>query len=238
MPFHFESRLLLIVGLGIAAVALIAVAWRRPALPAWSKALALIGLLLWSLAIGRMSWRRDERQEVVVMVDCSPSTRTAAYRQRATLDARLRELLGNAPHRIVLFADGNRPDDPRTAMLGDIPAERTTFAPPSAAAAILLFSDARFDLPGAGPPTYPVIDPNLESPADGAIQRLSVLGSELVVDVKVAGRSRRLALHGVAATQPIRLEPGRLNIAPRLPAGSSRARAVREPGDPWPEHHA
>src|SRR6478672_8426857 len=89
----------------------------------------------------------------------SPSTRGAAYRDRAALDRRIRELLGNTPYHIELFTDGTPIRDPGRA-LNDLPAERTRFVPP-AAAAVLLFSDGRFALPAAAPPTFAVVDPEL-----------------------------------------------------------------------------
>jgi hypothetical protein len=237
MPFGFESRALLAVSISMTALAAGITIRRRTGLPRVSLVLGLIALILWSLAAGGMVWRRAARQEVTAMVDVSPSTRTAAYRQRVGLERRIRELIGDTPFHIVLFADGNR-EDSGTAVLEDVPAEQTVYSPPPAASAVLLFSDARFDLPASGPPTYPVIDPNLESPNDAAVRRLTMRGSEVVADVGNGGGPRKLMLRGAAVTQPVAIGRGMFSIAQPVARDSRQVAAELNAGDAWPENDA
>ena len=180
VPLTFDSPAALVVGLLIAALGVGVAVYRNPAAPALTKVLGAVGLLLLAAAAGGPAWRRDEPREVVVMVDLSPSTRTAQYRDPAALRARVRQLLGDAPHSISYFADGavdiarHADGTPRP----DAAAARTTFVPPSVDA-VLLFSDARFELPAVAPPTYVVVDPALQDPPDAAAY---LLPSIIVLD--------------------------------------------------------
>src|SRR2546423_6629369 len=126
MRVAFESLPILAAASALVLAAMVVAFVRRPALPRLSYALIGGGLLLLTLAAAGMSWRRAHRGEVLVMVDVSPSTRTASYRNRAALNRRISQLLGGMPHRALLFAETNRPDtgaDP----LPDLSAERTIF---------------------------------------------------------------------------------------------------------------
>src|SRR3954468_9098883 len=80
--------------------------------------LCAAGAVLLALSAGGPRWEARARREVVVMVDLSPSTRGAAYRDRATLERRVRQLVGDVPHRIVAFSEGNH-ELPRDASLPD-----------------------------------------------------------------------------------------------------------------------
>src|SRR5690349_17896553 len=131
MPLAFQSLPILLSALALALAAALVASLRRPELPRLSYALIAAGLLLLALAAGGTTWRHAQRGEVLVMVDVSPSTRTAIYRNRAALDRRISQLLGATPHRTFLFAESIRPDtaaDP----LPDVAADRTIFAPPPA----------------------------------------------------------------------------------------------------------
>src|SRR4051812_16777268 len=93
IPITFESVRALSAALAVFAIAII-VAWsRRPALPTLSKALGAVGLLLLAAAAGEPVWHRPSGDDVVVMVDLSPSTRGAGYRDPAALRARVASLL-------------------------------------------------------------------------------------------------------------------------------------------------
>ncbi|MDB5291237.1 MAG: hypothetical protein JWL69_2478, partial [Phycisphaerales bacterium] len=89
--------------LGLAITVLILLL-RRPGLPGATLWLGGLGSVLLCLAAGGVVWQRPTAGEVAVMVDLSPSTRTAGYRNRAALDRRITSLLGNAPHRVYYFA--------------------------------------------------------------------------------------------------------------------------------------
>src|SRR5881392_573553 len=108
-PVTFGSPATLYASLGLVALAAAVVVLRRPAIPGATKALAGVGLALLALAAGEMLWRRPVAREVAVMVDLSPSTRAADYRNREALERRVRQLLGNTPHRFYYFADNVRP---------------------------------------------------------------------------------------------------------------------------------
>jgi hypothetical protein len=183
--FQFDSPHVLLAALLAAACIAVIALLRKPAVPRLSYALGAAGVALLALAAGEPAWNAAAKQEVVVMVDLSASTRTAPYRSRDVLERRTRELLGGVPHRTLLFAAENRPDD-GARVLADLPGDRTIFAPP-AAAAVVLFSDARFELPPAAPPTFVVIDAALDRTADAAVTRLEVRsgssGGELAATV-------------------------------------------------------
>ena len=232
MPLRFESLPMLLTALSLALAIAIIAGIRRIAMPRLSHGMIGAGLILLSLAAGGAQWRRARTGDVVVMVDLSPSTRTAAYRSRATLERRISLLLGNAPRRIVYFSDEVRPDQPGE-LLADMPCDHTVFAPPSAEA-VLLFSDGQFELPASGPRTFVVIDPELEEPIDAAVTRLEARGSDLVASVRVVGQSRELSLNGTAATRPINIERGSRVIS--RPLSGAEAAARFNAADAWPEN--
>jgi hypothetical protein len=221
MLFRFHAPHLLLAALcGVALIA--ATAWlRRIRGSPLSKMVALAGVLFWAFAAGGLTWRVAKPQAALVMIDNSPSTRTAAYRDASFLARRINQLLGDTPYRTLTFGEG---------------VNHTIFSPPPAAA-ILLFSDGRFDLPENAPPTYPVVDPNLEHVVDAAITRLDIRDRQLVADVTVTGPPRQLTLHGTAATQPITVG-GRRTILQPLDPHASFVYATFSAGDAWPENDA
>src|SRR2546430_17537272 len=127
------------------AIALFVVGWmRRPALPRASLLLAMCGIIFLTLATGGISCRRGREPRVAVMVDCSPSTRGASFRDAKWVRSRVRELLGNRPYELYAFADTSKRIR-ETDAITEMPADHTTFSPPPLAQ-ILLFSDGRFDV--------------------------------------------------------------------------------------------
>src|SRR4051794_34512762 len=212
-PVTFASPATLYASLALVALAAAVVVLRRPAMPGPTKAFASVGLALLALAAGEMLWRQPVAREVAVMVDLSPSTRSADYRNREALDRRVRQLLGDTPHHFYYFADGVRPDPAGRATLPDLAAERTVYESP-AEAAVLLFSDGRFDPPPAlGPPTYAVLDPGLMNPADAAVDALENRGGEVAVRVRNTGASRPLSLAGTRGGSPTTAPAGRQPLA-------------------------
>src|SRR4051794_40083878 len=195
-PITFAAPAMLYASLALVALAAAVVLTRRPAMPGATKALAGGGLALLSLAAGEVLWRRPVAREVAVMVDLSPSTRSASYRSREALERRVRQLLGDTPYRYYYFSDGARPAPAGGAALPDLPGERTVYEAP-AEAAVPLFSDGRFDPPGAlGPPIYAVLDAGLIDPADAAVETLGLRGGEVAVRVHNAPAARTLSLTG------------------------------------------
>src|SRR5687767_12111895 len=173
-PVTFDEPLLALVALGLSLVAIIVAMRRRVDLPPASRLLVIAGLILLSLAAGVPGLDRQDADEVVVMVDLSPSTRAARYRDSEFLHRRIAELLGSTPHRTIYFSEGTQAAPPTEANpLPDLPADQTRFAPPDAQA-VLLFSDAQFELPTVAPPTYIVVDPLLESPPDASVEDLDL----------------------------------------------------------------
>jgi len=221
MPFQFDSLTMLSIALCGVAVAALLAWYRSVSWPPASRFFGLLGLLFLAIAAGGVHWIGSKPQTVFVMVDESPSTRGAVYRQKSELQKRVQQLVGDRAFRISYFASQ---------------ADQTVFAPPSAAA-ILLFSDCRFELPANAPPIFPVIDPLLESPSDAAVNGMSIRGHDLVVDVCVTGPPRQLTLRGTAATQPITVA-GRMSIVQPIDPHATVASASFSPGDAWSENDA
>mgnify|MGYP000079574235 CR=1 FL=1 len=220
---------MLAIAAAIAAVACIAAMVRRPAMPLSSQLLVAAGMAALALAAGGLTLARPAVGQITVMVDLSGSTRTATYRRPELLARRIAQLLGSAPRRVLYFADGHTDQRPP----GDLPSTRTVFAPPPAEA-ILLFSDAQFDLPPAAPQTYIVVDPALEQPADAAILAMETRDGAVAVTVANGGETRTLTVAGAAQA----IDRGRITATVPLkqPAGMVVAQLAGH--DPWPENDA
>src|SRR5256885_1037263 len=218
------------------AIALFVVGWmRRPALPRASLLLAMCGIIFLTLATGGISCRRGREPKIAVMVDCSPSTRGASFRDTKWVRSRAQELLGNRPYELYAFAD--TPQRMReTDTIAEISADHTTFSPPPVDQ-ILLFSDGRFDVPAVIPPTHVVIDPALASPNDAAVVELEERGNQLAADVRNTGSPRVLSWMNKqrqSATAPT----GSTVLTTRLVTTTETITARLSPGDAWPENDA
>lgn len=234
--FTFEHPLPLIAAtlLALTAVALI---WaRRIELDRIGRALLVAGLIVMALAAGGVTWNRPLEREVLVMVDLSPSTRGARYRDGAFLQNRIEQLVGKARYRVVAFADQPRPLALPAQQLGDVPSDVTVFDPP-AADAILLFADGNFDLPAILPRTFIVIDPLLIEPADVAVRNLELRDRTAAASVSNRTAEDR-ALARFPATRPIALPPGSQVVSWQIPAETARASAKIDGRDAWPENDA
>src|SRR5665213_855513 len=146
-PLTFSSPIWMTLALVVGAAAIIVVWRRRLALPSGGLWLCGLGMALLCLAAGTPMLQRPSPGQAAVMVDLSPSTRTADYRTRARLQTRIHALLGKTPYRIYYFASHATTDVPPGDPLADIQADQTIFQPPAGAACVVLFSDARFELP-------------------------------------------------------------------------------------------
>ena len=214
----------------IVVLALIALL-RRLAVPRPTLWLCLAGAAAWALAAGEPGWRRPHEGQITALVDLSPSTRIADFRDRQRLDARIAELLGHVKYHLEFFADGAVKDAGNGTTLADVPCEKTTL-PPLTGDAVLLFSDARFALPAAGPPTYIVADPALEDPEDAAISQLDIRDRQVSAAVRNSGKPRGLTVAGASSVAP----PAESVVTRPLPAGATVVTAQLSAGDPWPEN--
>jgi hypothetical protein len=112
---------------------------RRPDIGRRSLILLAFGGVLIALAAGEPIVNLPGAGSITVMVDLSPSTRGATFRDRAALDARLGQLLVGQRYRLIAFADAIHAM-PSERQLLDIPADQTLFTPPPSDA-VVLFSD-------------------------------------------------------------------------------------------------
>lgn len=211
------------------------IAWRRRlALPPASRVLAAAGLVLLVLAAGRPQWRRAIAAEVAVLIDLSPSTRSAGFRDPQTVANRIKPLLGQTPYRLYGFAD----DTPTPLALdgwSERPVPATRLDPPPAAA-LLLLSDGRFPLPASAPPTYALIDPTLARASDGRVQALNLDSTHFLATV-AADTARSLTWVGGPSGTTVPVPPGRVVL--RHPASQDTTTTAKlSPGDLWPENDA
>ena len=195
-----------------------------------SRLLMLIGAVLLALSAGGLTLHPRDRSHVAVMVDLSPSTRSATYRNRAALNRRISQLFGNAPYRLFAFSDGAAQALPAGEVLADLPSERTRFAPPQAGP-VVFFSDGRFDPPQSAPPTYMVVDPGLEHADDASIARLEARGDTIAATVRNLGPPRELFLNRGTFT----VATGTQVITSAL-SDESLLTARLSTGDAWPEN--
>jgi hypothetical protein len=232
-----QSWSIFIVALTLIAAALILA--HRSRLKARVLVLIGLGLTCIALAAGGTRWDWHADGIVAVMIDLSPSTRGAAYRDPLWLEQAVRRLIGQGKPHLFLFSNTNHllqgwPAHP----LGDLPADHTVFAPPPNADAILLFSDARFALPAAAPPTYVVPDPSLEqaSQRDAAVMNLHVEGDQVVADVKgnasIEGEEWKLINAGINLNQV----PASVFHHPLSPQQTSITARLSH-SDLWPENN-
>jgi hypothetical protein len=211
---------------GVAVVLLIAILillfrLRMRRLP---KGCLAAGAFLLAVAAGAPVWHRLVVGKVVVMVDLSPSTRGATFRDRAALDERIARVMGRTPFQIFAFADRVRPL-PSGPALADIPTDQTVLTVPPCDA-VVLFSDGQFAPPAGLPPVYPVIDPALDSPADSAVTRLETSNELARATVRQTGPRRAGSWTGAVPTA----DP--LSAVPK----SDEIRYTLAPGDLWPEN--
>ena len=226
-PLIFSSPRSLQFALALVVLIIVVAAIRKSGFGRLPQLLVLFGAVSLATAAGQPIWMRHTRGSIAVMVDLSPSTRGAIFRNRVPLDLRIHQLLGDQSYRAVEFADHNEPLPPGD-LLADLPTDKTIFQPPPDADAILLFSDGQFELPHDAPPTYPVIDPVLNHPADSAVTELKSDGSRIVATVKNEDPTRALHWTGAIA------DKNQPQIA--RPTDANQVIASLPPGDLWPEN--
>lgn len=234
--FSLAAPIVAAVALAALGIACAIVARRKIDVPVSSRVAGALGLAFWCLALGGVSWLRPLPGRVAVMVDLSGSTRTAQYRNRAQLESRVRELLGGVDSRFYYFASQVTTSAQGDRALGDLPGDRTVFAPPVDAPAVLLFSDGQFEIPAHAPPTYVVVDPGLESPKDAAITRLEIRDHQAVAEISNHGQPRVLSFIGTQSSARDVAPAGDSTFAHPVDKSAASISAALGPGDPWPEN--
>jgi hypothetical protein len=187
-------------------------------------------LILLAAAAAGPLWNHPRPGTIAVMVDLSPSTRGADFRKPDFVRQRLAELIGNASSQLIGFAAANRPLDP-AGPFEEIAVDQTVFSPADADA-IILFSDARFDLPAKSPRIYIAVDSGLEDVSDASVQRLERFGSALSATIANTGAPRQATLPG--SSMPI--GDGTFLVTCPIPSTGAIAKVELNPGDLWPEN--
>src|SRR6185436_588829 len=108
MPLIFQAVTALVVSAVLVWIIVGVAILRRPDMPRSSQMLILLGSVLLCLAAGEAAYLQRDPHEIVVMVDLSPSTRVARYRDVKFLEQRIGTLLRGNRYRIVYFSDENR----------------------------------------------------------------------------------------------------------------------------------
>ena len=207
----------------LAGIVAVAVAWAKRSRVGMAVVIWVgVAAVLFALAAGGLRASIATRQRVQVMVDLSPSTRGAAWRQPGYLQRRIRQLLGDTPYRIIAFAEHNQDG---TAMAAEMPAQRTVFAPPEPWP-VLLFSDGQFSWQPGFPPTYAVVDDGLDHPGDAQIREILHERGQAIALLSNRGAPRRLG--------DLVIPPGSFRVT--LGADTQAYEAQLSPGDLWPEN--
>jgi len=228
----FDSPILGAI-VGLMAAAAIAAGWRRRInLPRFSAVAAIVGMILLALAAAGPIGKFTADPKIAVMVDLSPSTRGAMFRDPTQLQRRIHELLGDHKFRLLSFAAENQSLDP-AGPFTEIPADETIFDPP-AADDILLFSDGRFDLPQSAPPTFIAVDPGLEDVSDASVEKLEIRDGILSVTIANTGPDRIATFHGTSGPPTETITSGTIVLT--RPMAGDVASVELNPGDLWPEN--
>jgi hypothetical protein len=231
IPIYISSPILLVAAASVFAIAMFIAAWRTLAIPVFCKFLFALGTALLALAAARPNWIHSHAGDITVMVDLSPSTRGAAWRDRLSLNARIVQILGSTPYHLIAFGEANQAL-PNVNPLPDIPADRTIFSPPPTDA-ILLFSDGRFDLPDVAPRTFVVIDPALDQAGDAAVKQLEFRDRRVVATLQNNGSPRSVVWSGA---KPDDASPVITSVVRSAVSNGKSVSVTLSSGDLWPEN--
>lgn len=233
---QFQS-LWMLLGSGVIAVVIAGIAIRRRlGLPRISAVLAAGGLVLLCLGAGGVALKCSKSATVVVMVDLSPSTRGAQYRETGYVKQKVEHLMGKPPGRVVYFSDHNL-EGTLDRPPGQMGASRTVFTPPTGVDAVVLFSDGQFDLPAVMPRVFAVVDPMLDEPADAAVVDLEQHGEQVLIGARVRGKPRVLRVEsGERVSERTISPPGMGVVVSMASRGSTELSARFEGMDLWPEN--
>jgi hypothetical protein len=189
--------------------------------------LFLAGLSL-TLAAAGVSVGQRRAVRWVALVDVSPSTRSAGFRDETFVRNRIAELFPGSAVEVRYFADGE------TTSAEEVAVERTRL-PVADADGVALFSDGRFAPTEDSPPIYPVIDPALERTDDARIATVRPGALRAAIDVAGNPQGRTLFIDG-DNPQAIALSAESRTMS--VIAGGPRVAARLSGGDPWPENDA
>ena len=211
----------------------VGVAWlmlRRRRFSAWTIGLLVVALILLACAAGNIELRLPRAGRIAVLVDLSPSTRGAPWRDPAWLKGRLSMLVSRQSYQTFAFADGAlrewRPE------MGEIVCSETRL-PEVAADAIVLFSDGLFALPQHSAAVYPVLTE--WSPQDARVDRLEYRGERREATVAGDDLPRRLIWSSSGLSVSVEVGGSRtLGSLGELPEGRVEARL--DSADLWPEN--
>lgn len=221
---------------GLALVlALAGGAWltvRRRRFSAWTIGLLVVALALLACAAGSLAVSLPRTPRVAVLVDLSPSTRGAPWRDAVWLKRRLATMLPRQSYQIYAFADAVlhewRPDS------GEIACSETRL-PDVSADAVVLFSDGLLAAPQHSPAAYPVLTD--WSPQDARVDRLEYRDAPAEATVAGDALPRRLTWSAVGQSMSVGVNSAVTLGAPtELPAGRVEVRL--NSADPWPENDA
>jgi hypothetical protein len=232
----FASGALALLASAAALGGLVIALIRRPQIPAASACVGLLGMFCLVLAAAGPVLLLPTPGSLAVMVDLSPSTRTASFRDARQALARLHELIGDTPYKLFGFSAETHTLDP-AGPWAEMAAEQTLFSPPPADA-IVLFSDARFELPLSSPPVFIVADAALENVADAAVNQLQIRGDTLAATLRNSGPSRIATFTGVTDPTTAPVGAGRIVLSRPLAEHADSASVALDGADPWPENDA
>jgi hypothetical protein len=232
----FASSRWLWIAAAMALAALVIALIRRPRIPRTSALLGILGMLCLLLAAAAPILRLPRRGTLAVMIDLSPSTRTANFRDAQQASHRLHELIGDTPYQMFGFAADVHPLDPAGPWT-EMPAEQTVFSP-APADAIVLFSDGQFELPPSSPAAYIVADPALENVTDAAVRRLQIRGDALDATISNSGARRAASFTGTTGATTAPVGGGTMVLSKPLADQAESASVELDRGDAWPENDA
>jgi hypothetical protein len=233
VPVSFNSIWMLITAAILALIACYVVYSRRPKLPRAALWIALGAMVCLVIAAGRPVWYRAAERSVAVMVDLSPSTRGATFRDPTFLSRRLRDLLGKTPYHLWGFSGGAPVEFP--ANLAEMPCDETHFYPVDADA-IILFSDCQFALPAWSPPAYVVVDPALEQTGDARVDSLRIDGHRVQASFSNSGTPRAAVFDGTTGEPDAPIATGESRVTRTLSPLATSVSVEMNPADLWPEN--
>lgn len=203
------------------------IAWRSGALEPAGRWLIRVATLLLLLAVAGVQLRCDRELRIVALVDVSPSTRGAIFRDRVAVDAKLKQLVPGRAVEIRYFADGR-------VTTSDESAATQTRMPETDADAVILMSDGRFDAPDVVPPVFAVVDASLDATGDARVTGVSVGDGAARIDTHAQAPDRSVSL--TTGGEPIALSAGPMTLTVRVDEQTVGAKI--SPGDAWPENDA
>ncbi len=232
----FQAPWLLAFAAGV-ALAVIFAGWRA-ALPRGVRFWCLASLALLALAAGAPETRRPITPRIALMVDLSPSTRGAPWRDPAWLASAAARLGAHGEIALWSFAADQQPTALDDYAGAEQPALETRLSPPPDADVVVVLTDGRLRLEAwSQPAVLAVAEDLLQAPRDAAVTRLERDGDAVVA-------TARSGLPGDEAPTLV-VEPTTAGAVSRVVERSALVRVMPAPShpvvarvgadDPWPE---